>query len=284
MALRSVQCEECGLVYTNPQPEPDDILRIYRGERVEGEWGEGYAKDQKSNEESLRRRFRERLDAMTGVGLRGGKLLDVGSQLGYFLDEARRRGFDARWGVELGVDLAKAARERFGVEVRTEPLEACGFDEATFDAITAFHVFEHVPDPGAFLDECLRILKPGGALVVEVPNRESRRARESIASGDPGRSLRPEKHLCDWAPKQLTNMLERHGFQAARSMTFEDARAGRALAKVSPGAQSAARSLGKRLPLLRVAYVAIKKRLAPGRDNLMAIGWKGGPAQARAAA
>lgn len=45
-----------------------------------------------------------------------------------------------------------------------------GFDDNEFDIVIAQHVIEHVPDRIAFIAECLRIVKPGGLIIIETPN------------------------------------------------------------------------------------------------------------------
>lgn len=50
------------------------------------------------------------------------------------------------------------------------------FDAATFDAVEAWHVFEHLWEPVAFMREAWRVLKPGGLLFIAVPHYQSRNA------------------------------------------------------------------------------------------------------------
>lgn len=120
---------------------------------------------------------REFLDTATGQGwLRpGARVLDVGCGLGTFVQVALRSGFDAH-GVELDARDAEMARRR---------LEAAGlpagrvvsgdgaslpFESGRFDLVTFFDVLEHVPHVGGVLDEAVRMLAPGGRLLIISPN------------------------------------------------------------------------------------------------------------------
>jgi SAM-dependent methyltransferase len=78
-------------------------------------------------------------------------------------------------GTERSVASARSAREENGVPVFVGPLAA--LCPETFDLIILFHVLEHLKDPRAILRECANLLRPGGTLVVSVPNSESWQAR-----------------------------------------------------------------------------------------------------------
>lgn len=98
----------------------------------------------------------------------GSAVLDVGVGLGRLLDPLRQ--FD-RYGVDISQDYLVRARE-VGIEVAFARAEALPFDDAVFDAVVACDVLEHVPDLNAVCREMLRVLRPGGLLVVRVPSRE----------------------------------------------------------------------------------------------------------------
>jgi len=76
-------------------------------------------------------------------------------------------------GIEPDWEAVTVAHDKFGLEVVQGSLEEARFPDGHFDAITMNHVIEHVPNPIQVLEECRRVLKPGGKLVVVTPNIKS---------------------------------------------------------------------------------------------------------------
>lgn len=107
-----------------------------------------------------------------------GELLDVGCASGIFLAQA----LDAGWrvtGLEPSEVLFKEASERIGSRGTILPqiLEEASLDEQRFDAVTLWDVLEHVADPINLMRKCCQLLKPGGLLLLNVPDLDSREAR-----------------------------------------------------------------------------------------------------------
>lgn len=99
------------------------------------------------------------------------RLLDVGCSSGAFLLNAKILGFNAE-GVEpakKAVDTAKS----LNLKVHHGYLESINFSNDTFDVITLFEVIEHLTDPRQLLDECHRILKPDGVMIIGTGNTDS---------------------------------------------------------------------------------------------------------------
>jgi 2-polyprenyl-3-methyl-5-hydroxy-6-metoxy-1,4-benzoquinol methylase len=99
----------------------------------------------------------------------GRKILEVGVGSGHFLHAAARLGFVVS-GVELNPSAAEEARSRgfevFGMDLTSLTTEIV----EPFDAVCSFQVLEHVPDPRAFLEGMLGVLRPGGELILSVPD------------------------------------------------------------------------------------------------------------------
>ncbi len=107
----------------------------------------------------------KRVERYSGTG----RILDIGCGRGDFLALMAGRGWGAT-GLELDRRILSQGRRVKGVDLRFGGLEDVKFPEAHFNAVTFWHVFEHLRDPLWALRECNRILKPGGLLVVAVPN------------------------------------------------------------------------------------------------------------------
>lgn len=173
--FRMVSCRRCGHLYQNPRPTPAEIGRHYPP---------GYAPFQRAIEDEphplrrLERRYGRwmRCSAVQRAAGGAGRLLDVGCATGIFLDGMRRMGWQVS-GIEPSEPAARYARERFGLEVFSGLLEEAPYPAASFDAITLWDVLEHVHDPRRTLADLARLLRPGGLLVLSLPNPDSLEAR-----------------------------------------------------------------------------------------------------------
>ena len=97
----------------------------------------------------------------------GGRMLDVGCGNGKFLNSMRSFGWSVE-GVEFSDAGVKAARLS-DLKVHHGDLASANFADNSFDLITARHVIEHIPEPHPFMAELVRVLRPGGRLVIETP-------------------------------------------------------------------------------------------------------------------
>ena len=97
-----------------------------------------------------------------------GKLLDIGCGTGDFLVEAKNQGWTIL-GFEPNSDAKQLAANK-GVSF-TEDIFA--LPENTFDAVTMWHVLEHVPNLSEYIANLKRIVKPDGTIIIAVPNYKS---------------------------------------------------------------------------------------------------------------
>jgi SAM-dependent methyltransferase len=135
-----------------------------------------------------------------------GSLIDVGCGTGVFVAEARRRGYDAV-GVDFSEQAIAAGKQRFGLENlycvgATELHEQ--FRGRKFDIVTAFEVLEHMDDVARFMGELEHLVKPGGYIVISVPNRD--RVPRILGEGDT-----PPHHFTRWNRDALVGLMRRRG-------------------------------------------------------------------------
>jgi SAM-dependent methyltransferase len=101
------------------------------------------------------------------------RVLDVGCRYGSFLANLQARGWRDVAGVDVdaaAVDRGLAAWPDLAGSLRAYDGAALPFADATFDVVTMFDVIEHIPDPGVFLQEVRRTLRPGGVFIFQTPN------------------------------------------------------------------------------------------------------------------
>jgi SAM-dependent methyltransferase len=96
-------------------------------------------------------------------------------------------------------------------------LEQAGFPDGSFDIVTLFHVMEHVTNPRVVLAEVSRILKPDGALVLQVPNIDSWQFK---AFGARWYGLDIPRHVIDYSRNSMLKLLDESGFQPRRIKHF----------------------------------------------------------------
>jgi len=204
-----VQCTQCGLVYQNPRPTPAEI-----GEHYPLEY-ESYADvvvGKKRNwllQQALDHGSRKRVRFVTRHKPQGGRLLDIGCAAGAFMLGMEAHGGWQTFGVELSEDVALLARSRHGLEVLPGTLEQASFGDAVFDAVTMWDVFEHLHDPAGSLREVHRVLKPGGLLLLRVPNLAS---WDAELFGEYWAGLDAPRHLYIFTPDTLERMLTQADF------------------------------------------------------------------------
>jgi SAM-dependent methyltransferase len=115
-----------------------------------------------------RARFRFQLREIERLSPPGRRLVDFGAGPGYFCAIGRELGWDT-----AGIDSSSIAANAGSNKFRIPFISLDDLADGSCSVITAFHVIEHLEDPTAVLKNLHRKLKPGGILVVHVPNRES---------------------------------------------------------------------------------------------------------------
>lgn len=139
--------------------------------------------------------------------VRGGQVIEVGFGNGQSMALLNEAGWLVR-GSELDEKCVASARcINFDV-VHGEFTERL-FDAASADAVVASHTIEHVPDPRGFFVEALRVLRPGGRLVLRTPNASSTDAQKAAAAW---RGLETPRHLSIHTPGSLALLAMQAGF------------------------------------------------------------------------
>lgn len=159
-------CEGCVFGYQVAPLSPGQLSDYYRSENFSAAYPRGKA--DLSN--PLFMRFARNILRLSQVGLNNeDRLLDYGTHRGHFPELLRSLGFENSFGYEpflSGYSEIDSPRDASS----TTLLSKLGDFEAYFDFISALHVLEHVPDLEEFLFTIRRLLKPGGVLLIEVPD------------------------------------------------------------------------------------------------------------------
>jgi SAM-dependent methyltransferase len=209
-SLGYVRCPACDLVFA-PSSSHERLRELYRDDYFEDYGLEGGYDDdaaQRRQEARVRARWTRRV----APGLR---LLEIGCASGWFLAEARAVGYDAV-GVEPAPEMAAAAQKRSGVTVHAAMLEDADLPARTFDVAAAWHVLEHLAEPRGPLAAVRAALRPGGRLLLELPNIASLRAGRE---GEAWYGMEPAHHVAHYSPQALEALLRAAGFEPERIET-----------------------------------------------------------------
>lgn len=252
------RCRACGLALAWPQPSRERLAAYYPAAYY------GSAKDARFPrlvEAAQNRLFgwrARRVEQLLGAP---GRVLDIGCGRGFLLSAFRRRGWSVE-GTELSEESARHAREVLGLTAHVGAVEDLALPPASFDAAVMWHVLEHVPEPGRVVAEVYRLLKPGGAFLVSVPNFDSPEARATRAGWF---HLDVPRHLVHFTPETLRAALAAAGFEELGSSWFAPEY------DVFSFVQSALNQVGFRPNLL---YEILRGRGAKLLEQDLAPGWQ----------
>ncbi|MBL8849961.1 MAG: class I SAM-dependent methyltransferase [Planctomycetaceae bacterium] len=204
---RVIDCTGCGTGSLDPLPSPSDVASFYPAVY----YGRGGSKFSGSIEWLVRLVAARHFQFLTRQLPPGARVLDVGCGRGVALRALARAGFEAH-GFERSADAVQGVDPRVQVRI-ADDLSAADYPEDYFDAVIIWHVLEHVRNPGEVLLEIARILKPGGRIIVAVPNYSSLQSRWA---GSAWFHLDLPRHLYHFPVAALHDLLENSGF-ACRS-------------------------------------------------------------------
>jgi SAM-dependent methyltransferase len=162
--------------------------------------------------EAVRRGFeRQKLRLLRGSLPPPATIVEPGAGQGRFVAAARAAGYEAR-GFEPSARAVDVATER-GVELDRADIDGIEVPPRSVDGVVLWHVLEHLDDPGAALDRIGAWLRPGGALLIGVPNLASLHA---AIGGPRWLHLDLPRHRHHFTPAGLRKLLWRHGLVVER--------------------------------------------------------------------
>lgn len=163
------QCRNCGLIYSNPQPVPNNIQDHY-GIPPENYW----KKEEFTYDENHFKGEIKNAKELLNPSISNLTALDIGAGLGKTMLSLKAEGFDV-YGLEPSIPFYERAILIMGISenrLKLGAVEDLDYVENFFDFITFGAVFEHIYQPSLALEKALKWLKPGGIIHIEIPSSD----------------------------------------------------------------------------------------------------------------
>lgn len=213
-----IRCRDCGFGWTEPLLSDGELgsyySRGYLGEvdrRVDDFLAGNLQRSRSWRGEVEKVRLVERY-------VPAGRILDVGCGDGKFLWALAPDRW-GRFGIERSIETVALVRNRIaGLQLTPGDIHSEELSPGTFDALTFWHVLEHIPDPEAALARAAALLRPGGWLFMSLPCIDSLQAllfRGSWYGFDD-----VPRHLHHFSARSLEILLARTGFTVHRQLMF----------------------------------------------------------------
>ena len=212
------QCGNCSLRFTQDIPDEASIGRYYQSA--------DYISHSNTNKGLVNKLYQgvrnytldQKANLIISQTVKHGNILDLGAGIGAFLNTMKKKGWEIS-GIEPDAGARQQAKNLFNIDLN-ETNSLNGLPEKSFDAITLWHVLEHVHQLHTYVEKLRSLLKPDGKLFVAVPNYKS--VDSSIyklywAAYDVPR------HLYHFTPKSINNLMAQHGLKviAKKPMWFD---------------------------------------------------------------
>lgn len=261
------ECGDCTLRFTQDVPGPEEIGPYYRSENYisHTETKKGFINNAYLAVRKFTLQQKKNL-VNRNTGLKKGQILDIGCGTGAFLEVMHSSGWSGQ-GLEPDEGARSIARQR---GVQALPSADLFTMKEPFDAITMWHVLEHVHDLHAYLEKMRSLMKPGGAIFIAVPNYTS---RDAAGYGQYWAAYDVPRHLYHFSPLSMHKLAKIHNLEIISvspmwfdsfyvSMLSEKYRSGRndLLSAVWQGLRSNSQAIGETGKCSSVIYIIRKDR------------------------
>ncbi|KIC94482.1 class I SAM-dependent methyltransferase [Flavihumibacter solisilvae] len=213
------ECADCRLRFTQDVPDSDSIGPYYKSEN--------YISHSDTSKGMVNRLYhlvrnhtlrQKRKLLVRSTKKRTGAILDIGAGTGAFLNEMKQAGWRVT-GLEPDAGARAVAAERYSLNL-LEPSTLFQLETGSFDAITMWHVLEHVHTLQDYIKRVKELLKPGGWFIIALPNYTS---LDAMHYGEAWAAYDVPRHLYHFSPESVKQLLQRNGltYREGRPMWFD---------------------------------------------------------------
>lgn len=205
------ECGKCSLRFTQDIPVEEEVGAYYQSEEYvsHSNTSKGFINNiyQRVRKRTLRTK-RQLIEKATQTPK--GRILDIGCGTGEFLATMTTAGWE---GIGLEPDDgARTQAQSLGLKVYDNE-ELFRLGPEGYDAVTMWHVLEHVHRLHEYMGAINRVLKPGGLLLIAVPNYTS---KDAATYGAEWAAYDVPRHLYHFSPKSIQSLLPQHRFELER--------------------------------------------------------------------
>jgi len=215
--MQFVDCADCQTMYTSPRPTPAVLDFYYVNSENYAYWNEFiFPASEAARKQRIFVPRAERLKSiMERHGISRKMLLEVGAGFGTFAEAVKDLDlFDRTIAIEPTPDLAQTCRNK-GLEVIESPFEHVDFTQYQPSVVAAFEVVEHLFEPKGFFEMAMKVLEPGGVVVVSCPNGKG----FDVECMQEHASAVDAEHLNYFNPASLSLLATRTGFDVLEVST-----------------------------------------------------------------
>jgi SAM-dependent methyltransferase len=212
------QCGNCTLRFTQDVPAEDSIGPYYQSQ--------DYISHTNTNKGLLNKLYQkvrsftleQKAKLIINHTKEKGKILDIGAGIGAFLSVMKEKGWEIK-GIEPDDGARKNASQLFGLTL-DEPSSMPLLEPGTYDAITLWHVLEHVHQLKEYVAQLKNLLTKEGKIFIAVPNYTS---ADAAAYKTYWAAYDVPRHLYHFSPKSIETLMNRNGLQviAKKPMWFD---------------------------------------------------------------
>jgi 2-polyprenyl-3-methyl-5-hydroxy-6-metoxy-1,4-benzoquinol methylase len=199
-----VRCESCGFIMTSPRPENSALGKYYMSEDYISHSNRSSSVIEKIYQIARIVSLERKINLVNRHLLSPEKrLLDYGCGTGEFLNHARKKGFKIQ-----GVEPSSIARQQAQKLTHEKISETIAEVENQFDAITLWHVLEHIPDINKVIGQLKSILTKNGTIFIAVPNHKS---NDAIRYQELWAGYDVPRHLWHFSQQTMKKLLTKNG-------------------------------------------------------------------------
>lgn len=198
-----VQCLECKFVFSEKIPTQEELEEYYHSDYDVTRYFSPITE----------KRYNDLLDIFESER-KTNRILDIGAGYGFFLEAAKKRGWEV-FGTEIADDAIAHCAQK-DIDLFKGPVETIDFGDLSFDVVVSIEVLEHLNTPNSFVQSIHRLLRPQGVFYLTTPNFDS---LLRFWLGEKYDVIGYPNHLCYYTPKTLQKLMKSNGFENIQTKT-----------------------------------------------------------------